>query len=40
MSQKDQDRDQDKKETWKRPLGDPTPKKPLRESVPIGVPKV
>lgn len=33
------DKEQEKKETWKRPFGDPTPKRPLRESVPLAVPK-
>lgn len=33
------DKDKEKQTPYKRPLGDDTPRRPLRESVPIAVPK-
>lgn len=38
MSNNDRDR-QESKPQPRRPLGDDTPRRPLRESVPIAVPK-
>jgi hypothetical protein len=38
MSNNDKDKEQPKPQ-HKRPLGDDTPRRPLRESVPIAVPK-
>jgi hypothetical protein len=32
-------KEEEKDEQWRRPLGDDTPRTPLRESVPISVPK-